>query len=304
MEHLRNKRLPPASQLAALLVAALSLAVFGVEVDGVAAKVGSETVLRSDVYLEMRRLNAPESAFDDVRNEMIDRKLVLRAASDAKMTMQEWVVESRVRDIIKRAFEGDRSKLMEMLAKQKISYPEWRARVKEDMIVSAMRWNMIDKNVSARPEDMRREYVAHPARYSSGAKTTVSVILLKPEDADKRDEVVAALATNSFAAVAKTFSADSHASDGGVWKDIDPKDVFKPAVCDEIAKMPRGTLSNWIEIDGWSFLLRKDAETPGKALSFEEAYDDVEAAVKDAEAKAAYKAWIDRLRSETYIKVY
>jgi len=304
MEHLRNKWLPPASLLAAPLAAALSLAAFGVEVDGVAAKVGSETVLRSDVYLEMRRLNAPESSFDDVRNEMIDRKLVLRAASDAKMTMQEWVVESRVRDIIKRAFDGDRSKLMEMLAKQKISYPEWRARVKEDMIVSAMRWNMIDKNVSARPEDMRREYVTHSARYSSGTKTTVSVILLKPEDADKRDEVVAALATNSFAAVAKTFSADSHASDGGVWKDIDPKDVFKPAVCDEIAKMPRGTLSNWIEIDGWSFLLRKDAETPGKALSFEEAYDDVEAAVKDAEAKAAYKAWIERLRSETYIKVY
>ena len=288
----------------ATIAAAFTLAASGVEVDGVAAKVGSESILRSDIYMEMRRMNAPESAFDAVRNEMIDRKLVLKAASEAKMTMQEWVVESRVREIIKRAFGGDRSRLMETLTKQKISYPEWRARVKDDMVVSAMRWNVVDKNVVARPEDMKKEFASHPERYSTGSKVTVSVILLKPEDSAKREDVVAGLATNSFAAVAKEYSADSHASEGGVWKDINPKDVFKPEVCDEIAKMPKGTLSHWVDIDGWSFLLRKDAETPGRALSFDEAYDDVEAAVKDSEAKAVYKAWIDRLRSETYIKVY
>lgn len=293
------------ARLAAVAAAAVAAAAaFASEVDGIAAQVGTETILKSDVYLEMRRLNAPDSSFEDVRNEMIDRKLVLRAAGEAKMTMQEWVVESRVRDIVKRAFGGDRSRLMDTLSKQRISYPEWRARVKEDMIVSAMRWNMVEKNVSPRPEDMRKEYEGNPSRYSSGAKVTVSVILLKPEDADKRDDVAKALATNDFASVARAFSADSRAADGGVWKDIDPKDVFKPEICDEIAKMPKGTLSRWVELDGWSFLLRKEAETPGRALSFEEAYDEIEANVRETEAKAVYKAWIGRMRSETYIKVY
>jgi len=287
-----------------ILLALLPFTALAVEVDGVAARVGSEAILRSDVYMEMRRLRAPDSAYAQLRNEMIDRKLILKAAQDAKVTMQEWVIENRLRDIINKAFGGDRNRLMETLAQQKISYPEWRARMKEDMVVSAMRWNVIDKNATASPKQMVEEFTSHPERYEVGGQVTVSVILLRPEDADKRAEVDAALQTNDFAAVARAYSADSHAAEGGVWKDIKPFEVFKPEICEEITKMPKGTLSHWIELDGWSFLLRKDDETLGKKPSFEDAYDEIEANVKEAVAKKAYEAWIERLRSETYIKVY
>ena len=48
----------------------------GYEIDGVAAKVGSETILRSDVYEEMRRTGArDESRYVEARNDLIDRKL-------------------------------------------------------------------------------------------------------------------------------------------------------------------------------------------------------------------------------------
>ena len=68
--------------------------------------------------------------------------------------------------------------------------------------------------------------------------------------------------------------------------------------------MPRGTLSHWIEIDGWTFLLRKDGESAGRKLTFDEAYDQIEERVKEDEAKRLYTAWLERLRAETYIKVY
>lgn len=291
-------------RLSVIVVLALAMPALAVEIDGIAAKVGEETILKSDVITEMRRMNAPPSAYGDVRNEMISRKLILRAARASKMTMQDWVVENRIRDIIEKSFEGDRNKLMEVLAKQKVSYPEWQARMKEDMIVAAMRWNVVDKNATARPGDMRREFEEHPERYAQPGKTTVSVILLPPDAVSNRVEVSAALTTNDFAVVARTFSVDSHASEGGVWKDIAPREVFKPEICDEIEKMPLHTISRWIELDGWSFLLRKDAEAPGKSRSFEEAYDDIEAAVREREARKAYSAWLERLRAETYIKVY
>ena len=281
-----------------------SAASFAGEVDGIAARVGTETILKSDVSLEMRRLRAPESDYVKIRNEMIDRKLILKAASAAKMTMQEWVVENRIRDIVDKAFGGDRNKLMDTLARQKISYPEWHARMKEDMIVSAMRWNVIDKNAVASPAAMRKEFAENPDRYRVGANVTVSVILLKPEDMAKRDDVAAMIRTNDFAAAAKAFSADSHAAEGGVWKNIVPAEVFKPEICEEISKMPRGTMSHWIELDGWSFLLRKEAEESGRVPTFLEAYDKIEANVKEAESNAAYDAWLERLRAETYIKVY
>jgi len=288
--------------LAAL--AAVSLSAGAVEVDGVAAAVGNDTILKSDVVLEMRRINAEPERYAEVRDEMVERRLILRAAADSKMTMQEWVVESRIREIIQKAFDGDRNKLMDTLSKQKISYPEWHARMKEDMIVSAMRWNVVDKNVTASPAQMRKEYAEHPERYEAGSKVTVSVILLKPEDAAKREEISKELLQVPFADVAKRCSVDSHASQGGVWKDVRPGDVFKAEICDQIAKLRKGETSPWVELDGWNFLVRLDEAEERRKRSFDEAYDDIEANVKEEEARLAYKAWIERLRAETYVKIY
>lgn len=267
---------------------------WAVEVDGIAAKVGSETILRSEIANEMQRLGLQDaSRYAEIRDEMIDRKLMLKAARESKMTMQEWVVENRVREIIQKAFGGDRNRLVETLGKQRISYPEWYARMKEDMIVGAMRWNVINKNITASPAEMRAEYAAHPERYVAEHRVTVSVILLKPEERVRRDEISAALKEKSFAELG-----------GRRYADVKPEDVFKLEVCAEIAAMPKGTISKWIEIDGWSFLLRKEDERDGRRLSFEEAFDAIEANVKEEKSKAAYLAWIARLREETYVKVF
>lgn len=287
----------------ALCVVAIAGACGAVEIDGIAAKVNSSVILKSDVMLEMRRAGLSADRYDAVLKEMIERKLILKAASESKMTMQEWVVENRIREIIQRGFGGDRNKLMETLAQQKISYPEWRQRMLDDMIVSAMRWQVVDKNMVASPAAMREEYAKNPERYMAGGTTTISVILLKPEDADKRDEVAEALKSESFADVARRYSSDSRAAEGGVWKDIVPADVFRQEVCKEIADMPVGTLSGWIDLDGWSFLLRKDDDNQLRQLSFAEAYDDIERNVREEMALEQYDRWMERLMSESYIKV-
>ena len=288
----------------ALALGLLASAAVAVGVDGIAAKVDSSVILRSDVVNELRRMGADATRFTEVRNDMIDRRLILKAAAASKLTMQDWVVENRVREIIARAFGGDRNKLMETLARQKISYTEWRERMREDLIVSAMRWQVVDKNVTASPAEMKEEYASHPERYALDRKVTVSVILLKPEDAAKKAEVDAALKNEPFADVARRYSADVNASKGGVWKDVNPEESFRSEVCAEIEKMPKGTISKWIDLDGWSFLLRKDDETEPRPRTFAEAYDDIEANVKEARARKIYEDWLERLRADAYIKVF
>ena len=288
------------------VAAALSApaAALAVEVDGIAAQVDSAAILRSDVIAEMRRTGAGDDAFAEVRNRLIDRQLILKAAADAKLQLQDWMVENRLRDVVERSFGGDRNRLMEALARQKLTYPEWRQRMRDDMVVGAMRWQTVDRNVSPSPGDLRREYEAHPERYTESGRVTVSVILLAPESAGRRDEVVRALKEKPFAEVAREYSADSRAAEGGVWKDVVPAEVFKGAVCDEIARMPKGTISDWVEIDGWSFLLRKDDETGGRLLGFADAYERIDANVREETARRLYVEWLDRLRAGSYIRTY
>ena len=58
-----------------------ALAAFAVEVDGIAARVGSSVILKSDVIGEMRRAGAGPDRYAIVRGEMIERELMLKAAA-------------------------------------------------------------------------------------------------------------------------------------------------------------------------------------------------------------------------------
>ena len=290
------------SSVAVALFVAFSA--FAVEVDGIAARVGSSVILKSDVIGEMRRAGVGPDRYAMVRGEMIERELMLKAAATAKLQMQDWVVENRVREIVTTVFGGDMNRFKATLAKDRVTFPEWRQRLKDDMVVAAIRWQMVDKTVSASPADMRKEYEAHPERYASDSRVTVSAILLGPDDVGKKPEIEEALKTEPFGEVAKKYSSDARAKDGGQWKDVKPEDVFRPDICDEIAKMKKGETSRWIELDGWSFLIRKDDETTGAKMSFEEAYDAVAQNVRKELADKRYRDWINRLKSETYIKVY
>ena len=186
-----------------------ALAAHAVEVDGIAARVGSSVILKSDVIGEMRRAGAGPDRYAMVRGEMIERELMLKAAAAAKLQMQDWVVENRIREIVTRVFGGDMNRFKATLAKDRVTFPEWRQRLKDDMVVAAMRWQTIDKNVTANPADMRKEYEAHPERYVSDSRVTVSAILVGPGDADKKPEIEEALKTEPFGEGAKKYSSDA-----------------------------------------------------------------------------------------------
>jgi len=271
------------------------LAAVAVEVDGIAAKVGTESILRSDVMREMERFGErDESRYTEFLEQLINRKLMLKAAGDAKMSVQEWMVESRNRELINSAFGGDRNRLLEMLSKQKVSYPEWYARRKEDMTIDAMRWVVVSKYVTASPADMKKMFAEHPERYVAKHKVSLSAVYIPSGETARREEV-----GSKFGKVAV------EALGGNKYVDIDPREMFTPEICAAIDKLAVGATSGWLDLgNGYELIIRKDAEREGRQMSFADAYDKVEADVKEAAAKKAEQAWINRLRAETYIKVF
>ena len=287
-----------------LLVAIFAASFLGaVEVDGIAARVGVKPIYKSEILSELNM--APKGmTYGEMRSKMIERMLILQAATESKLQLQDWVVQNRIDEIIKSSFGGDKNKLMAYLTESGISYAMWAERIKENMIISAMRWQVVDKNVQPSPAAMRNEYMKNPQRYRSPRRVTVSVVLLSPDKATLRDEVSEALKKQPFADVARKYSCDSRSSLGGKWEDVVPEEVFKTEVCDEISRMPKGTLSNWLELEGWCFLIRLDDVKAPKDNTFEEAYDEIERRVRSEQSEKLFKEWINRLQRDTYIKVY
>lgn len=284
-------------------MAAAAVCAYAEEVDGIVAQVGDTSILRSEVKRRMRPFGMPENEdYDKLLQQIIEEKLILKAAALAKMTMQEWVIDNRIREITEKSFGGDRNKLIEALAAEKLPYSDFRQRIKEDLIVTAMRWNVVDKFVSPSPAQMRKEFDEHRERYRTPATVTVSVILLR--EGDDREAVEEALKSEDFATVARRYSADTHARDGGLWKDIRPEEVFLKDVCDAIAALKDGETSKWIDLGGWAFLVKKEYATAPVDRTFAEAYEDIELNCRIQRSEELYRRWIDILKADTYIKVY
>ena len=299
----------------------------GAVMDGLAAKVDDECIMIGDVLAEVRRNPAAREQFAAAARDkakltalyqaaidtLIDRKLILKAAAEKKMEMQEWVIDNRVREIVKENFNGDRNELEAELQKSNTPFEEWRNVIREDLIIAGMRYQIIEKYAQqVSPREMRAEYDAHRARYADEASATVSVILLKPAAEgqpsvkDRANDILKKLGAPDadFAALAREYSSDSHAKDGGVWKDVNPDEAFRPEIADEIAKLKVGEHSGLVDLDGWGFIVRKDAESAAKTLSFSEAYDRIMRNVRRDNAAKAYEDWMKRLRAEAFIKTY
>lgn len=297
---------------------AAAMAVQSATLDGIAAKVNDDVITVDEVAAEMRRTGAMANgadfdvAYSNAVDSVIARRLILRSAAERKLDMQEWIVDNRVREIVKDRFGGDMNKLKASLAQSRVAMTDWRNDIRDEMIVQAMRYQLIERTAVATPSAMQREYANHPERYNAQAGTTVNVILLRPAADDKAPstekratEILDRLAKGeSFGKLAREFSADSHAKDGGLWKNVNPEETFRPEVAAAIAKLGIGKVSPLINLDGWGFIVQKVSETKAAKRTFAEAYDDIAANVKQAEIETKYREWIQRLRSEAFIKTY
>ena len=312
-----------------LLVAILALAsaAAAAMLDGIAARVDSRVITVGDVMAEIRRHpNASEriaqagggqsemqALYTAALDSLIERRLILKAADAKKMEIPEWVIDNQIREIVHEMFGGDMNRLEEELARSKVPMTEYRNTIKEDITVRGMRQQIIEQYVSATPTAMKKEFKEHPERYRQEPKATVRVILLKPPTSGDGQASINTrwmqigeelAAGESFADMAIKYSADSHAKEGGLWKDVNPDEAFRPEIAKAIADLEVGKVSKMIDLDGWGFIVKKEAESTAKAMSFEEAYDKISWNVRNAAAKKAYDEWIARLKDDAFIKVY
>ena len=308
-----------------LFAVAVSFVSTAAKLDGIAACVDSAVITIGDVMAEIRRNpdiarritsgddSELKALYNAALDNLIERRLILKAAADKSVEIPEWVIDNQLREIVHNSFDGDMNRLQEEMAKSKMPMSEYRNTVKEDILVRGMRQQMIEQFVTASPAMMKKEYAEHPERYRQEAKVTVRVILLKP---GKEGDGVPSLSTRweqigeelamgrTFSDLAIKYSADSHAKDGGLWKDVNPAEAFRSEIAEVISGLDTGRVSRMIDLDGWGFIVKKESETKAKQMSFAEAYDDIAANVKEAAAKKAYDEWIVRLKENAFIKKY
>ena len=284
--------------------------------DGVAAYVNDKVITVDTVMQELHNgfdlssVPPAEQAarvrelFPVVRDMLVNRTLILEAYEASGAELPNEVVNERVQTLIADQFGGDEAKLKEALRNSRTTREEWMKRVRENIIVMAMQQLQVDRKIVVSPKKIREYYAAHAAEFAEDAGTHVRSITIDPAGgAAAAEKALAELkAGKPFAEVAKAYSSDPQAAQGGDWGFVDPAESFAAPIVEALAKLKPGETSGVIAMGDWRAIVQKVAERAGEPPNLDEAWPKVEAAVRAQLGQARYNEWVDSLRKKAYIK--
>lgn len=295
--------------------------------DGVAAHVNEHVITVGEVAELVEPVNRQlrntykgeeleekmRQAFDDALESVVARYLILDAYVDQDGQIPEWAVDRRIAEIIETTCKGDRSVLMARLARDRMTFEELRTRIREGIVIAAMRSEMIAKNVNVSPKAVYEAYLENSERYMRAEKLKLRMIMLElPGDAavadrvraQARDTVKRLRAGSDFGVTAKNMSKGAKAADGGDWGWIDPAETLRA----ELAKVASGLeptdVSGPIEIGDELYILKVEGRRAAAPAPFGEVQPEIARDLRQKEFERLFRAWIDRLKGGAYIKVF
>jgi peptidyl-prolyl cis-trans isomerase SurA len=296
-------------------------------IDGIAAVVNGDVITFSQVQevagpeeQSLRQQYTGQELIDKVKetrlavlNDLINRQLILQEFKKKEFNLPDYVVEEQLQEIIKDDFGGDRQAFIRTLSAQGYTMNRFRDQQKDKITVQVMRQNMVKGNFTTSPEEVDAYYNANKQEFASPAQIKLRMIVLNSDplvtDSAKTTRQMAdeirdkATHGGDFATLAKTYSMDGTAENGGDWGWVDEKtlnqDLTKAAFT-----LSKGQVSPVVQIGDSFYLLYCEDKKDPTITPLNDVRETISKKLSQIERQKATQRWIDGLREKAYIKVY
>jgi parvulin-like peptidyl-prolyl isomerase len=316
----------------ALFLTVMPLAPAADEVNGIAATVNGEVVTRAEVagavmtqtqlWLFQNQMATPAQREAEIAKikaaalkDLIDRKLILAEFKKKGGVIKRQYVDQAVDKIILERFKGDRSKFNEELQKSGLTFPDFRRIQAEQITVGAMRsQNSGGRIMVNTPKEREETYLKHRDQFATDSFVKLRMISIPKQTVEGEksaasqraliDEIQKKLAGGAdFATMAKTYSQDSFAADGGSAGTIG-KDVLNEKLTEIAFSLEPRKVSQVID-DGADWrLLYVDAKQEGKTPPLSEVMEQVDKMVTQEKRQAIVENWLKRLHKDADVRIF
>ena len=297
-------------------------------IDGIAAVVNGDVITFSQVqevaapeeqslkqqYTGQELIDKIKETRLSVLNDLINRQLILQEFKKKEFNLPDYVVEEQVQEIIKDEFGGDRQAFVRTLQAQGFTLNKFRDKEKEKITVQVMRQNQLkDNNFTPSPEAVTAYYNANKQEFATPAQVKLRMIVLNSDplvsDSSKTTKQMAddirekATHGGDFATLAKTYSMDGTAENGGDWGWVDEKTLNQDLTKTAFA-LKKAEVSSVVQIgDSYYLLYCEDRKDPN-TTALNDVRDNISKKLSQIERQKATQRWLDGLREKAYIKVY
>ena len=244
-----------------------------------------------------------------VLNQLIEDALVAQDAQKKGLKITDEELESRMKEFRDRFASED--EFRKKLGEQGLTMSELRERIKNQVAVQKMRQYEVYGKINISPLDVEEYYTAHKDDYSKPERAKVSTILLRKEPSKeeisatrvKMEDIVSQISQGMpFADLARKFSQDAHADEGGALGFIKRGQMI-PSIDEAIFTTEVGAITPIIETDIGFHIFLVEAKQEASARALEEVRPEIEERLFRERADARYKAWIEELKKNAYISI-
>lgn len=238
--------------------------------------------------------------------DLIDQALMVQKAKDLDINVETDLVK-RLDEIRKQSNLNGLEDLQKEVEKQGLIWEDFKDQIRRNMLMREVISREVGRTIVVSREDARKYYETHKNEFKSPGGVHLAEILVstekrKPEEAEKRSkEALAELKGGArFAEVAKKYSDDASANDGGdvgFFKD----GTLAPALAQVLAKLDVGDNSELVQTKfGYTLIKLLERWNPG-IPTFDQIEQRVEEMLYNQEMQPALRKFLVTLRKESYI---
>lgn len=303
-----------------------------VEVNGIAAKVNGRVITKNQVSFMLAPLYAQlaaqfprrgpqfESQFKEAKTkiiqELVDRQIILDEFKKLGATIKPHIIDEEINRQRQDLFNGSEVKFREELKRSRMTMDGYREMTREKMVVQAMRAQQFSDAPPPLPNEIQKEYnevklnlrdvskdmisfqkIFIPASDSGNPLATPDTQLALAEDVAKQ------LADGKdFAELAKTYSKDAFAEQGGLQENV-PRTDLSPEFASIIFESSVGKIVGPL-MDPQGFTLVKPVKIDyGPSPPLGKVRDMIEERVRKKKTSAQYERWIESRRKQAMVDI-
>lgn len=301
-----------------------------IEVNGIAAKVNGRVITKNQVSFMLapiygqlaaqfpRRGAEFERQFKEARDkvvqELIDRQIILDEFKQIGASIKPNIIDEEIKRQMRELYNGDESKFREELKRSRLTMEGYREMTREKMVVQAMRQQQFSDAPPPLPNEISREYaeIKESLRDTSKDQISFQKIFIPRVDAENpvsTPETQLSLTEDlakqigdgkDFTELAKTYSKDAFAEQGGIQENV-PRIDLSPEFAAIIFDAPEGKLVGPLEDPQGFTLVKITKKSLGPSPGLEKVRNMVEERVRRKKTSSQYDKWIESRRKKAMI---
>jgi len=260
---------------------------------------------------EVLRQKLQEAERDGVE-QLVERKLILHEFERAGYNLPESIIEDRIKERLRERFGGDRAAMTRTLQSQGMTYEAFRRRLREDIIIGAMRARNIGSDkIIVSPHKIEKYYAENLDKFRIKDQLKLRAIMLNAGASRSREaarrlaaEILAKLREGApFEEMARVYSEDTYRAQGGDRGWIERGDLRKE-LAEAAFNLKPGQPSEVIEVgDTFWILLVEDARA-NQVRTLPEVRDEIVQTLQAEEQARLNREWIQRLKAKSFVRYF